>query len=257
VSETAYNLTVGDFNCIIFSDGRLVDKTPQGTQTYGLNCIYIEAGNRKLLVDNGCGEWFMADTAGHLVKNMRTVGIEPEDIDTIIFDHGHIDHVCGTFDKKGKPVFPNAHYIITRKEWDYIKSPPGDNEIQNAFYSPARRYLLPLENRFNIVESDFEVLPGLRLIPAHGHTPGNVMVDITSKGKRLLSIGDIIHSQREFTDPACLADFDVTPVEAMKTRAEILSQLAKEGTFVFACHFTFPGLGFIRQAKDIFIWESI
>jgi hypothetical protein len=83
------------------------------------------------------------------------------------------------------------------------------------------------------------------------------MVDITSKGKRLLSIGDIIHSQREFTDPACLADFDVTPVEAMKTRAEILSQLAKEGTFVFACHFTFPGLGFIRQAKDIFIWESI
>jgi glyoxylase-like metal-dependent hydrolase (beta-lactamase superfamily II) len=257
MSETAYNLTVGDFNSIIFSDGCLVDKTPHGAQIYGLNCIYIDAGDRKLLVDSGCGEWFMTDTAGHLVKNMKAAGIKPEDIDTVIFSHGHIDHVCGTFDKKGKPVFPNAHYIITRKEWDYIKSPPGDNEIQNAFYSPARLYLLPLENRFTLVEPDYEVLPGIKMIPAHGHTLGNVMIDITSKGKRLLCIGDIIHSPREFTDPTCLAAFDVAPAEAVKTRAKILTQLAKEGTFVFACHFTFPGLGYIRQVKGVFSWESI
>jgi glyoxylase-like metal-dependent hydrolase (beta-lactamase superfamily II) len=251
--EQAYPLAVGNFHCIIFSDGCLVDPS----ETYGLNCIYIDAGDHKILIDNGCGETFMQNTAGHLLKNMKAAGLKTEDIDTIIFDHGHIDHVCGTFDEKGKPVFPNACYIITRKEWDYIKSPPGDNEMQNVFYRPARQYLLPLQDRFTFVEVDYEVLPGIKMLPAHGHTPGNVMIDISSQGERLLCIGDIIHSAREFTDPACLAAFDVTPAEAIKTRAKILTEVARDNVFVFACHFLFPGLGYIRQAKGIFSWEPI
>jgi glyoxylase-like metal-dependent hydrolase (beta-lactamase superfamily II) len=253
MSDTAYRLTVGDFNCIIFNDGCLLDPN----DVFGLNCIYIESGGHKMLIDNGCGESFREKTAGHLLKNLKAAGLKPEDIDTIIFDHGHIDHVCGTFNKKGKPVFPNARYIITKKEWDYIKSPPGDNETQNMFYRPARQYLLPLHDRFTLVKADYEVLPGIELIPAHGHTPGNVMVDLTSKGQRLLCIGDIIHSQREFADPACLAAFDVTPSEAIKTRAKILAEVARGGIFVFACHFPFPGLGYIRQTKGIFSWEPV
>ncbi len=253
MSEQALRLNVGDFSCIIFNDGSLVDPN----ETYGLNCIYIETGDRKILVDNGCGENFMTKTAGRLLKNMKAEGIKPEDIDTIIFDHGHIDHVCGTFDKEGKPVFSNARYIITQKEWDYIKSPPGDNEMQNMFYRPARQYLLPLQDRFTLVAADYEVLPGIKLTPAHGHTPGNVMVDISSRGQRLLCVGDIIHSPREFIDPACLAAFDVTPAEAINTRAKILSKAAKEDTFIFAPHFSFPGLGYIRQAKGIYHWDAI
>jgi glyoxylase-like metal-dependent hydrolase (beta-lactamase superfamily II) len=253
MSDNAYHLTLGDFKCIIFNDGCLVDPN----ETYGLNCIYIEAGDQKILIDNGCGETFMEKTAGYLLKNMKAAGLKPEDIDTIIFDHGHIDHVCGTFNKKGKPVFTNARYIITQKEWDYIKSPPGANQTQNTFYRPARQYLLPLEDRFTLVEDDYEILLGIKLIPANGHTPGNVMVDIKSKGQRLLCIGDVIHSPREFTDPTCLTTFDVTPAAAVKMRAKILSRLAKEGTFVFACHFPFPGLGYIRQAGGILHWEPV
>jgi hypothetical protein len=82
-------------------------------------------------------------------------------------------------------------------------------------------------------------------------------VDIKSKDQRLLCIGDVIHSLREFTDPSCLAAFDVTPAAAVKTRAKILSRLAKEGAFVFACHFPFPGLGYIRQAGGILHWEPV
>jgi glyoxylase-like metal-dependent hydrolase (beta-lactamase superfamily II) len=257
MSEQAYRLTVGDFNCIIFNDGCLVDETPQGKETYGLNCIYIEAGDRKIMVDNGCGDTFMTNTAGCLLNNMKSAGLKTEDIDTIIFGHGHIDHVCGTFDKAGELIFPKAHYIITQKEWDYIELPPGDNETQNFFYSPARQYLLPLRDRFTLVESDYEVLPGIKMVPAHGHTPGNVMVDISSRGKRLLCIGDVIHSLRKFTDPACLAAFDVTPSEAIETRVKILAKVVNEGAFIFAAHFTFPGLGYIRKVKGVYNWEPI
>ncbi len=257
MSEIAYHLNIGEFKCIILSDGRLVDKMPQGTQTYGLNCIYIEAGGRKMLVDDGCGRMFRMATAGRLMKNLKAAGIEPEDIDTIIFDHGHIDHVSGTFSKTGKPVFTNARYIISRKEWEYIKSPPGDNEMQNLFYRPARNFLLPLERRFTLVEGNYAIMPGIKMMPAYGHTPGNTMIELTSTGKQLLCIGDVMHSLREFTEPECLTMFDVIPKEAVKTRAKVLSKLAQDGTLVFASHFTFPGLGYIRQAKGIYSWESI
>ena len=253
MSETAHHLAVGEFNCIIFNDGYLQDPD----ENFGLNCIYIEAGDRKMLVDNGCGEAFQASTAGWLVKNMEAEGIKCGDIDTIIFDHGHLDHVCGTCDLKGKPVFPNARYIIAKKEWDYIVSPPGSNEIQNNFYAPARKYLVPLKDRFNMVKDNYEVLPGIKMVPAPGHTPGNAMVDITSKGKRLLCIGDIIHSRSEFTEPEHCAAFDVAPEEAIPTRTRILSKAAKEGTFIFATHFAFPGLGYIREKKGILSWEAI
>ena len=218
MSDTAYRMTVGGFKCIIFSDGYLQDPGEQ----FGLNCMYIESGKRKMLIDNGCGETFQ-DTAGYLLKNMKAEGVQPADIDTIIFDHGHIDHVCGTFDKKGKPVFPNARYIITKKEWAYIEAGPTDDETQNNFFSPARKYLLPLKDRFDLVADDYEVVPGIKFVPAPGHTPGNSMIEISSKGERLLCVGDVIHSLQELTTPDHCASFDVTAAEAIKTRTKILA----------------------------------
>ncbi|OGN96539.1 MAG: hypothetical protein A2Y89_00710 [Chloroflexi bacterium RBG_13_51_18] len=253
MSETAYHLTVGEFKCIIFSDGCLADPG----ETFGLNCIYMEAGDRKILVDNGCGEAFQAGTAGQLLDNMESEGIGRGDIDTIIFDHGHIDHVCGTFNLKDEPVFPNARYIISQKEWDYIEAGPGDNETQNIFYAPARKYLVSLKDRFKLVADNHEILPGIKMVPSHGHTPGNAMVDITSGGERLLCIGDIIHSPKEFTEPEHCAAFDVNAAEAIKTRSGILSKAARDGTFVFATHFTFPGLGYIREKGGVLRWDAI
>ena len=164
---------------------------------------------------------------------------------------------AAAFNAAGKPVFPNARYIVSEKEWQYWETEPGENELQNMFFGPARKNLLPVRDRFDLAEDDFEVLPGIKLIAAPGHTPGNVMVDITSNGKRLLCIGDIIHSQREFTDPECLASFDVTPEQALTTRERVLTDVAKSGTFVFACHFPFPGLGYIRRHKGVFAWRPI
>jgi glyoxylase-like metal-dependent hydrolase (beta-lactamase superfamily II) len=125
------------------------------------------------------------------------------------------------------------------------------------FYRPARQYLLPLKDRFDLVKANHAVLPGIIILPAYGHTPGNAMVDISSQGKRLLCIGDIIHSQQEFTKPRHCAAFDVDPEEAVKTRTRILTKAAKDGTFVFACHFTFPGLGYIRNKNGKLSWDAI
>jgi len=250
--KAGFRYDIGEFKCIVFNDGTLENEG----EVFGLNCLFIDTGDHKILIDTGCGDGFQA-TAGRLVENIEAEGISCSDIDRIIFTHGHIDHVAGTFDSQGRPVFPNARYITSEKEWEYWATQPGSNELQNTFFSPARKNLLPIRAQFDLVKDDAEALPYIKLIAAPGHTPGLTIVDISSDEKRLLCIGDIIHSQLEFIHPEYLSLFDVTPEQALNTRAQILSDIAKSRILVFACHFPFPGLGYITQKEGIFTWQPI
>jgi len=254
--EAGFHYDIGEYKCIIFSDGTLVNEGSEEKEVSGLNCLFINSGDHKILIDNGCGGVFQS-TAGRLAKNMEAEGIRCSDIDIIIFTHGHIDHVGGSFDSQGMPVFTNARFIMSEREWEYLVTPPGSNELQNEFFAPARKNFLPIRDQFDLVKDDVELLPGIKLIAASGHTPGTVMVDISSGKKRLLCIGDVIHSQVEFTNPEYLSSFDVTPEQAINTRARILSDVAKSVVLVFACHFKFPGLGYIVRKKGVFTWQSI
>jgi glyoxylase-like metal-dependent hydrolase (beta-lactamase superfamily II) len=254
--EKGFHYDIGEYRCIIFSDGTLVNQDSENEELFDLNCLFINSGDHKMLIDTGCGDIFQS-TAGRLAKNMQAEGIRCADIDRIIFTHGHIDHVGGSFDSQGRPIFPSARYITSEREWEYWLTQPGSNELQNMFFSPARKNLVPIRDKFELVKDDGEVLPGIKFIPAPGHTPGTVMVDISSGGKRLLCIGDIIHSQIEFVQPEYLSSFDVTPEQALHTRARILSDIAKSGVLVFACHFPFPGLGYITSHKGVFTWQPI
>ncbi len=253
--EAGFHYDIGEFKCIVFSDGTLVNQAEDDEEVHSVNCLFIDTGTHKILIDTGCGDGFQA-TAGHLVKNLEAEGIKCTDIDRIILTHGHIDHVSGSFDSQGKPIFPNARFITTEKEWEYWLLPPGRNELHNMFFESARKNLLPIRDQFDLVK-DAKVLPGIRFISAPGHTPGNIMVDISSKEDRLLCIGDIIHSQLEFTNPEHIILFDVTPEQAMQTRTQILSDIANSGVLVFAYHFPFPGVGYITQKESICAWQPI
>lgn len=256
MQEAGFRYTVGEYKCMIFSDGTLVTEGSDIDEVFGLNCILVKTADHNVLVDTGCGDGFQA-TAGHLVKNVEAAGIRRGDIDIITITHGHVDHAAGCFSSKGPPVFPNARYITLKSEWEHWLTPPGDNELHNMFFDSARKNLLPIRDRFDLVKDNVEVLPGIKLIPAPGHTPGNAMVEILSGDDRLLCIGDIIHSPVEFTEPEYLTLFDVTPEQAVKTRARILSEIAGAGTPVFACHFQFPGLGFVIYQEGVLGWQPL
>jgi len=254
--ETGFRFDVGKLKCIVFSDGRLISQDSGEQEAFDLNCLFIDTGDRKIMIDTGCSDVFQS-TAGKLAKNLEAAEIRCGDIDTIVFTHGHIDHAGGSFNSRGKPVFPNARYIAFQKEWDYWAAGPGDNELQNMFFGPARKNLLPIREEFDLVEDNTKVVPGIKLIIAPGHTPGNMMIEISSGKKKLFCIGDIIHSQQEFVKPRCLASFDVDPEQALTTREKKLSGACKAGVPVFACHFPFPGLGHIKNNNGIFSWQPI
>jgi glyoxylase-like metal-dependent hydrolase (beta-lactamase superfamily II) len=73
-----------------------------------------------VLVDTGADG--LAPSTGRLIQNLKSVGIAPEHIDTVIITHGHPDHIGGNTDDKGRPAFPNARYVMWQDEWEFWTS---------------------------------------------------------------------------------------------------------------------------------------
>ena len=255
-----YRFTVGDFACTVVSDGVIRVPPPPHTglkfeegELMDVSCLLVERDGRRLLIDTGCGSRFQ-DTSGKLLANLTGAVIDPATIDTIVYTHGHTDHVGGTFDDAGKPVFPGARQVVLKKEWDSWRTLPPESEHYRMF-DAARENLLPVPEQFDLVEENAEVAPGVHLLPAYGHSPGNAMVGLTSGSERLLCIGDLIHSEKELAEPAYYAFLDVIPGPAEKLRSEGIMEIAASGVFVYACHFPFPGLGRFVNENGALRWR--
>jgi glyoxylase-like metal-dependent hydrolase (beta-lactamase superfamily II) len=256
MDKTSYRFDVGEFHCMVVSDG-IIDVTGPGTepQVMDVACLVIEKGDRKILVDTGCGDKFEA-SAGKLVQNLRKEGISPADIDAIIYTHGHIDHVGGTFDALGRLMYPRARQVAARKEWDCWANPPAPGKKDDMF-ALARKTLRPIPEEFDLIEDNAEWIPGIRLIPAAGHTLGSIILEITSGKNKLLCIGDLVHSLVELRKPKYYEFLDSAPAEATWQRTEGLAKIARSGALVFACHFPFPGIGrFVQKSKNL-TWEPV
>lgn len=138
MSTDSYRFKLGDFECVSLSDGSLdyplqnffanVPKAqieealrqrnlPIDYITTPYTYLYIHTGEHRVLVDMGAGD--LAPTTGRLLQSMKGAGIDPADIDMVIITHAHPDHVGGTLDEEGKPVYPNARYYIWKDEWNF------------------------------------------------------------------------------------------------------------------------------------------
>ena len=62
------------------------------------------------------------------LEKLHAAGVAPEDVDIVMCSHLHVDHVgWNTRLAGGKwvPTFPNARYLISRREWEYWRSEAG------------------------------------------------------------------------------------------------------------------------------------
>src|SRR5258708_2787428 len=141
-------IAVGDFTVTAVSDGVLYSTTDvilgidkaEGERRPGVrqgerlpldvNCFLIRHGDSLMLSDAGSG-LDMQPTLGTLPQNLRSIGVPPEKIDTILLTHFHPDHSLGLVDREGRAVFPNAEIIAHEIEvafWLDRQELPGDSE---------------------------------------------------------------------------------------------------------------------------------
>ncbi|WP_068016433.1 MBL fold metallo-hydrolase [Rhodoplanes sp. Z2-YC6860] len=261
-------ITVGDFSVAAVSDGVLystsdvilgIDKAESERLTgvkqgerlpLDVNCFLIRHGDRLMLSDAGSG-LDMQPTLGTLPQNLRSIGVAPEKIDTVLLTHFHPDHSLGLVDREGRPVFPNAEIIAHEVEvafWLDREPRPDDSERVQRGTRQQRQVMAPYRDRIRRIK-DGEVLPGITATMRPGHTPGHTNYLIQSKGERLLIWGDIVHlAAVQLVRPDATLVFDVDPDVARATRQAVLEWVAAEKVIVAGAHL--PAPGFCRLSRD-------
>ena len=189
-----------------------------------INAFLINTGKNLILVDTGAGELFGPNAAGRLVSNLRAAGYRPEQIDTVLLTHLHADH-SGGLSVGGQRQFTNAVVYVDKRDpafWldaDQEKAAP---ENRRRFFRQAHATVDPYvrAGRLRTFEGATLLFPGIRSIPAYGHTPGHTAYMVDSRGQRLLLWGDVIHcAEVQFRDPTITIEYDIHPTAAVAMHA--------------------------------------
>ncbi len=277
MSTDSYRFKLGDFECVCLSDGSLdyplknffanvsVEQIQEALRQRNLpidyittpyTYLYVNTGEHRVLVDMGAGD--LAPSTGKLLQSMNAAGIEPAEIDTVVITHAHPDHIGGTLDDEGKPVYPNASYYIWKDEWNFWFSEVAMAKAPERFVTIARKNLEPIRDQVSLVERESEIVPGIRAIPAPGHTPGHMVVEVSSADELLLYIGDTVLYPLHLEHPDWLPIYDIVPEQAAPSKRAIFDRAAEEKALVVGQHFPpFPSLGYVIKKGEGWQWQPI
>jgi N-acyl homoserine lactone hydrolase len=147
----------------------------------------IDHPDARVLVDTGMTELHpaMADMDPRL-QPLSEQDFDLAGIDIVVNTHLHADHCGGNHLFAGKPIY------VQRRELDDARS-KDDYTIREWVEAPGVRYVP--------VDGEHELLPGLRLVPAPGHTRGMQAVVIETGGRPVVVGGDVAVWFGELDEP--------------------------------------------------------
>jgi glyoxylase-like metal-dependent hydrolase (beta-lactamase superfamily II) len=150
MNTNSYRFKLGNFACWVIKDGKCpIPATVQVPSFQGkgavlkeldISILLIKTLKDMILIDTGLGTGAGPDS-GKLIQNLQSEGIQCTDIDTVVFSHGHGDHIGGNMDSRGNPVFPNARYFMFRKEWEFWTSGSGVSSMPENIRESASLYV--------------------------------------------------------------------------------------------------------------------
>ena len=276
-----YRVMLGDFEVTALSDGTValpVDKLLTNTSPAqvgkalaksflkapvetSVNGYLINTGTKLVLVDTGAAKLF-GPTLGNLLDSLKAAGYQPEQVDEIYITHMHADHVGGLM-AGDKMAFPNAVVRADRHDADFWLSKENLDtapEQMKGFFQGAQASLnaYVAAGKFKPFDGDTELVPGIKAVASHGHTPGHSIYKVESKGQTLVLWGDLMHvAAVQFAEPSVTIQFDTDSKAAAVQRKRAYAQAAKEGHMVGSAHIAFPGLGHVRAEGKGYTWVPV
>ena len=113
--------------------------------------------------------------------------------------------------------------------------------------------------RFRPFDGAVELVPGVKALPARGHTPGHTVYVVESEGVRVVLWGDLVHvAAVELPLPTATMAFEADSSQARASRLRALRDAARDGSWVASAHIGFPGNGKVRaEPRGGYRWEPI
>ena len=256
-------LTLGDVEVVTLLDGSTPREDPQSI--FGMNVdaqtfeqvsadnfisaeaaqffftpVLVKKGDAVILFDTGLGQ-------GGIQRALEEAGHAPADVTHVVITHMHGDHVGGLM-SEGAPTFANAEHVTGEAEMAHWSANPNEAVTNN---------IMPLKDRFTLVNDGAEIAPGITGMNAFGHTPGHMVWTIDGGEASMMVFADTAnHYVWSLAHPDWEVRFDMDKAQAAQTRRRVLDMLAAERMALSGYHMPFPGTGFVRASGDGYEYEA-
>jgi glyoxylase-like metal-dependent hydrolase (beta-lactamase superfamily II) len=227
--------------------------------TWPLNVVVVRSGGRTVLIDSGVGSEFPDfPQVGRLATRLDAAGIDPASVTDVVLTHLHVDHVGGLLaDGLRRRLRPDVPIHLAAAEAEFWASPDFSRNTFGGFpdvlRSAEERFVDLYRSQLRPFEKEYEVAPGVVIYRTGGHTRGHSVVRLASGGDRLTFLGDAVFPNH-FDHPDWHNAFDHDPEEAVRVRVRLLRELAATREPFMAAHLSFPSVGRVAVAGDVFRW---
>ena len=240
-----------------FIKGANVDETKTALKAGGLTDAFVpvpfttlavKTGGRLVLIDTGTGGGQTGGPkAGLLAQSMAAAGLDPKDVKTIVISHFHGDHVFGLMAKDtNAQTFPEAEIIVPAAELKWWLQPVDSIPGPRRALAQRLQATFPSWKNIKPVDGEAELAPGIRALPAHGHTQGHTAHLISSGNAQLIATADVTNIYTLFArHPEWQAQFDHVPDLAVETRKKLFDRAIADKAMVAGYHWGLPNVGTI------------
>lgn len=204
----------------------------------------VKIDGKNVLLETGIGAFFepkLADRFGiqnadthMLLKNLRQVGINENDIDFVILSHLHFDHAGGLLptyseinDTGLRVLFSNATYVVGKHAWERALNPHSRDK---ASFLPQLNKLLKNSQRLQIIDDNrpqslFNNKLTFRF--SSGHTPGQMHTVLNGEETKAVFAGDLVPGQPWVHLPITMG-YDRFPEKVIDEKQELYNQAVPE-----------------------------
>jgi glyoxylase-like metal-dependent hydrolase (beta-lactamase superfamily II) len=231
----------------------------------GMRCLLIEHHDGLVLIDTGAGnqesakfhEIYGLENSGtlndegvartNLEDAIAAAGYRAADVKLVINTHLHFDHAGGDtyIDAAGavRASFPNARYVVQKGEHHWATH---TNERTAASYFERNWEPIREAGRFDLIDGEREIVPGISVIMTPGHVPFHQSVLIDGGGEIACFLGDVCPTSAHLPLPWIMG-YDVEPLVTMESKRSLLRRAESEKWLLIFEHDATVAWGRVRH----------
>jgi N-acyl homoserine lactone hydrolase len=201
----------------------------------------VDTDDGWVLFDTGCDPRVATDPEGtwgrlaeafrmriseedHPVARLSSIGVVPEDVRHVVLSHLHMDHAGGV------RFFPASTAHVQKAEYRWALHPDAVSApgfLRSDFDHP--------EIRYDLLEGDAEIVPGVHVVLTDGHTPGHQSLVVDLPSGRFLVTGDCAYERRQI-DRGVPPPVTTDDAAAARSLARVRAFERRDGATVIVSH---------------------
>lgn len=203
--------------------------------------LLVRAGEEVILIESGIGperrdakfsDQCAIEPGPGIEAGLSELGLDASSITKVVLTHMHFDHGGGLLDANGGLRFPNATIVVQKDE---LEDSAEGCPLCRASYVEVDYAPIEEAHRFEVVEGDCEIAPGVKLEVTGGHTRAHQIARVEAGGETAVFWGDLIPTHLHLR-PHYVMAYDLYPRDSWEAKRRLVPQAVEEGWFNIFYH---------------------